>query len=92
MTAFITEFYPWFLPTFLNYGKQINQADAVRPFILQKLGGVYLDLDTQCIRPMDVSLQDGYDAIFQVILFTFCRPPTSGSNNDGGSILLTKAV
>ncbi|KAK9805856.1 hypothetical protein WJX73_008766 [Symbiochloris irregularis] len=65
MTAFVTEFYPWFLPIFLGYGKEINQADAVRPFILQKLGGVYLDLDTQCIKPMDISLQGGYDAIFQ---------------------------
>ena len=42
---FIKEFYPWFLPTFMNYNLNIQRADVIRYFVLHKYGGVYMDLD-----------------------------------------------
>ena len=62
---FMESFYPSFLPVLNSYNHEVKKADAARPFILHKLGGVYLDLDVQCLREMDASLK-GHDAIFQV--------------------------
>ena len=59
---FIAEHYPWFLDTFDNYTYPIQRADAIRYFVLYHFGGVYIDLDIGCIRPVDPLL------IYPVIL------------------------
>ena len=53
----IAEDYPWFLETYDGYEFNIQRADAIRYFVLHKFGGVYLDLDIGCIRPIDALLQ-----------------------------------
>lgn len=50
---FIAEHYPWFLDTFNDYKYNILRADAIRYFVLYHYGGVYLDLDIGCLRPVD---------------------------------------
>lgn len=50
---FIAEHYPWFLDTFDGYTYPIQRADAIRYFILYHYGGIYLDLDIGCLRPLD---------------------------------------
>ncbi|KAF9818329.1 hypothetical protein IEO21_02844 [Rhodonia placenta] len=50
---FIAEHYPWFLETFDGYTYPIQRADAIRYFILHHYGGIYLDLDIGCLRPLD---------------------------------------
>lgn len=45
--------YPDFLKTFDSYSYNIQRADAVRYFILYKYGGLYVDLDFECLRPID---------------------------------------
>ena len=50
---FIAKEYPWFLDTFDGYTYPIQRADAIRYFVLYHYGGVYLDLDIGCQRPMD---------------------------------------
>ncbi|KAH6915347.1 MIPC synthase [Coprinopsis sp. MPI-PUGE-AT-0042] len=59
---FIAEHYPWFLDTYDNYPYTIQRADVIRYFVLHHFGGVYVDLDIGCQRPMDPLLQ------FSVIL------------------------
>ncbi|KAF5390711.1 hypothetical protein D9757_002687 [Collybiopsis confluens] len=59
---FIADNYPWFLDTFNGYKYAIQRADAIRYFVLYHYGGVYLDLDIGCIRPLDPLL------IYPVIL------------------------
>lgn len=49
---FISEHYPWFLDTFDGYTYPIQRADVIRYFILYHYGGVYIDLDIGCLRPM----------------------------------------
>jgi mannosyltransferase OCH1-like enzyme len=44
--ALITELAPSFLDIWLNYPRNVQRADAIRPFILYKHGGVYTDMDT----------------------------------------------
>jgi hypothetical protein len=50
---FIAEHYAWFLDTFDNYTYPIQRADAIRYFVLYHYGGIYLDLDVGCLRPLD---------------------------------------
>ncbi|KAF8339152.1 uncharacterized protein EI90DRAFT_3118238 [Cantharellus anzutake] len=50
---FIAREYSWFLPTFDGYKYPIQRADAIRYFVLHHYGGIYLDLDVGCLRPLD---------------------------------------
>jgi hypothetical protein len=57
--AFITKNFSWYLPTYDRYPKEIFRADAIRPFFLLANGGVYADMDTQCLAPLERSLNGG---------------------------------
>lgn len=59
---FIAEHYSWFLDTFDAYPYPIQRADAIRYFALHHYGGVYIDLDIGCLRPLDPLL------VFPIIL------------------------
>jgi hypothetical protein len=50
---FIASEYSWFLDTYDDYQYPIQRADAIRYFILHHYGGIYLDLDVGCLRPLD---------------------------------------
>ncbi len=63
--AFIAEHYPAFLPTYDAYSYNIQRADAVRYCLLHHYGGVYVDMDIECLQPLD-SLIAGRD--FLVVL------------------------
>jgi len=52
----IRRHYAWFLPVYDSYPEAIQRADAARYFILHHSGGVYLDLDFECLRPLDALL------------------------------------
>lgn len=57
--AFIAEHFPWFLERFDAYDKPIKKADAIRYFYLYRNGGIYADLDFECLKSFD-SLFDKY--------------------------------
>lgn len=50
---FLSLNYPWFLPIYDGYPEAIMRADAVRYFILHHYGGIYADLDVECLRPLE---------------------------------------
>ena len=50
---FLEENYSWFVDTYLNYGENIMRADAIRYFILNHYGGLYVDLDFECLKKFD---------------------------------------
>lgn len=50
--AFLEEHYAWFLPVYDGYREPIKRADAIRYFLLDHFGGLYVDLDFECLRPM----------------------------------------
>jgi inositol phosphorylceramide mannosyltransferase catalytic subunit len=50
--AFIEEHYPWFLKVYDRYPIEIYRVDAVRYFWLYHFGGVYIDMDSECLRPL----------------------------------------
>lgn len=55
----IAEHYEWFLETYDGYKHNIERADAVRYFILLRHGGVYIDLDMECLQPLEPLLVGG---------------------------------
>ncbi|THH32948.1 hypothetical protein EUX98_g1259 [Antrodiella citrinella] len=50
---FIADQYSWFLDTYDEYTYPIQRADAIRYFVLYHYGGIYIDLDIGCLRPID---------------------------------------
>ena len=52
----IAEDFPFFKSIFKAYPKKINRIDAVRPFILYKYGGIYADLDFECLGRIESHL------------------------------------
>lgn len=55
---FLQQYYDWFVPTYDAYPEPIMRADAVRYFILYHYGGVYVDLDFECLRPIEKLLSE----------------------------------
>jgi mannosyltransferase OCH1-like enzyme len=50
---FIHEFYPHYWNIFQNFQYDTQRLDAIRYLILDKMGGMYADFDTECLKPHD---------------------------------------
>ncbi|MCX2584726.1 glycosyltransferase family 32 protein [Pedobacter sp. MR22-3] len=61
--AFIRENYPDFLDIYRQYPSNIQKVDAIRYFILNKKGGLYVDLDFFCFKNIMPLLEDS-DSVF----------------------------
>lgn len=55
---FLEEKYPWFLATYDSYPYMIQRCDAIRYFLLDHYGGFYIDMDVECLKPLDNLLED----------------------------------
>ncbi len=51
--AFLARHYPHFLPYYDAYATPICRVDAIRCFLLKHFGGLYVDLDFECLEPFD---------------------------------------
>jgi hypothetical protein len=58
LEAWVAEQAPEWLSHFLAYPRSICRADLGRYLLLNHLGGVYADLDCQCLQPITPLLQD----------------------------------
>ncbi|WP_244433849.1 glycosyltransferase [Azospirillum sp. B506] len=54
---FVAEEHPALLPVFRGYADPIARIDLARYLILRRFGGVYADLDLECLRPVDGLLE-----------------------------------
>lgn len=52
LREFVAACYPAFLPVYDGYSSGIMRADAARYLLLDHFGGVYADLDTECLQPL----------------------------------------
>lgn len=50
---FIKKNFPDFYETYIGFPKNIMRADMIRYLIMDKIGGIYLDLDYEMIKPFD---------------------------------------
>jgi mannosyltransferase OCH1-like enzyme len=55
---FIKDHYPAFLTTYDAYPRDIQRVDAARYFILNKQGGLFVDIDFECIKNIEELLDD----------------------------------
>ncbi len=53
LLEFVAEHYPDFLPTYTSYPNGVMRADAGRYLLLHHFGGVYADIDTECVAAFD---------------------------------------
>ena len=63
---FVSTHFPWFLATYESYDVEIKRADAIRYMFLYTYGGIYADMDFECLQPFD-SLLEKY-AEYDIIL------------------------
>jgi len=63
---FRTEFGGEVFDTYMKYPLGVMKAGLWRFAILYKNGGVYADLDTECINPIDTWLDQKYDMILDL--------------------------
>lgn len=56
---FIKTKYPAFFETFRAYDQNIKRIDAFRYFLLYEYGGIYADMDYQCVRDFATLLPTG---------------------------------
>ena len=54
---FLQEDFPWFLDTYRSYPYDVQRADAARYFIMYAFGGLYMDMDISCKKPLESLLQ-----------------------------------
>lgn len=74
--SFLEERYPWFLPIYDSYPNPIMRADAIRYFLLDHFGGLYVDLDVECLRPVH-ELLAGSDLVLGFEPSSHARLPTA---------------
>jgi len=60
---FVRTYYPDFLEKYDAYPKNIQRADAIRYLLLQTYGGLYVDLDFECLEPEFVTLLEDADFV-----------------------------
>lgn len=51
--ALVAQFYPWFLKKYDALPKNIMRVDTVRYLYMHQFGGIYADLDTECLAPFE---------------------------------------
>jgi hypothetical protein len=76
----VAERYPELLQRYDSYPYDIQRADAVRYVLLHCFGGVYVDMDIECLRPID-ALVEGQT------LVTVREPPEHASELLAGQCL-----
>ena len=58
LRALVKEHYRWFLSVYDAYDEPIKKVDAARYFIMHQVGGLYVDLDFECLSPVDSILEE----------------------------------
>jgi len=87
---FVAEKFSWFLPTYDGYDAEIKRADAIRYMFLYTYGGIYADLDFECLKPFDTLLEEykGYDIILGQMESS--ESQWHSSNNIPNAIMISK--
>jgi hypothetical protein len=69
LLEFVAEHYPDFLPMFCSYANGVQRSDAARYMLLYHFGGVYADIDCECVAPFDPIMNES-----RIVL---CKEPAS---------------
>lgn len=69
---FIKRYFPAFLLQFESYPYDIQRVDAVRYFILYKIGGLFIDIDFECFESIDPLINDA-ECVFSLEPIEHCE-------------------
>ena len=81
--SLVAERLPDLLPTYDGYPYAILRADAFRYAVLLVEGGVYADMDVECLRPLD--------PLFERESCVLTREPTLHAHRQGRAELVSNA-
>lgn len=90
--AFVAEHFDWFLPVYDGYDAGIKRADAIRYMFLYTYGGIYADLDFECLKSFDELLEkyEAYDIILGSMAAGHDASQWHLSNNIPNAIMISK--
>jgi hypothetical protein len=89
--AFVASKFPWFLKRFDEYDKPIKKADVVRYLYLYAHGGIYADMDFECLKPFDPLLELHSDAgVLLGCMADYENEAESPANNVPNAIMVSK--
>ena len=57
MNQFIRDFYPQYWEPYHRFSYNVQRWDAIRYLILDQMGGMYADFDSECMEPLDELFQ-----------------------------------
>jgi hypothetical protein len=60
----VEQHYSWFLPTYDGFGLNIERVDAFKYIVVHHFGGIYVDLDTLALQPIDAVLRATDELVF----------------------------
>lgn len=60
MRQLVKDHYPEFLPVYDGFKEDILRWDSIRYMILHHCGGVYVDFDIECLKPLDNLFENDY--------------------------------
>ena len=58
MNRFVRDNYPHYWKTYSQFTYNIQRWDAIRYLFLFKMGGMYVDFDSECLKPLDNLLKN----------------------------------
>ena len=67
--ALMRQCYAGFYDMFDAYPLDIQRIDSIRYFILNAFGGVYLDMDMECLRPIDDLIENKTFLLSQTLIY-----------------------
>ncbi len=65
MNSFIEEYFPEYVEVYNNFPYNVQRWDAIRYLFLWKMGGMYVDFDSECLEPIE-GLFRGKDCCFSL--------------------------
>ncbi len=81
--TYVRDRYPHLGATYAGLSFNIQRADLARYLILHGCGGIYADLDLECLRPLS-ALLDGHELVA-------CREPFEHARSGGGRQIIGNA-
>ncbi|MFV0420385.1 MAG: glycosyltransferase family 32 protein [Dysgonomonas sp.] len=55
---FVAQYYPHYLEKYDSYPRNIQRADAIRYLLLETFGGLYVDVDFECLENIEFMFED----------------------------------
>lgn len=87
--AFVVKQFPWFLSTYDGYDREIKRADAIRYMYLYTYGGIYADMDFECLKSFD-TLLESYEGDYDILLGTMESTSHLSMHSIPNAIMISK--